>query len=383
MKMLTLQCKNNFFISAFKTGFDMTGNPNGRYFGSQIANTTRKIILHAGMVCMTFAMVALTGCSRKQNNDGPQYHTSAEALKDYSSYLSSLTAKKDVDTQELIRLTQEWKSLDENIKSQFFLNAYSDRAGHDDSAYVHTRETITAMLGDLVDTRKRTLSDYIEVVAALRETKHEPRTDSLVASIHHFYDSMAGTPTYGTNNTTTIVRYEQMLSDALSKGLHTKQDVFAFLKAEDKAFRSFLEHLPTLGNISLTTVRDNSSLVMKQIVDLAGEDKKVLTPAEAVTLLTMRNNRRLIQNAQQCVSDIRSGKVGKDDQAPAYLWMLLQPWITFDAYAFSLMSEGQMKAMRSLAKDNPTSIHRLGDPEFPISVEDLPALLMKTFLTMQ
>jgi hypothetical protein len=94
--------------------------------------------------------------------------------------LSNLTAKKDVDTQELIRLAQEWKSLDENIKSQYFLNAYSDRAVHDDSAYVHTREAITAMLGDLEDTRKRTLSDYIEVVAALRETKQEARNEFFV-----------------------------------------------------------------------------------------------------------------------------------------------------------------------------------------------------------
>jgi hypothetical protein len=168
MKMLTLQCKNNFFISAFKTGFDMTGNPNGRYFGSQIANTTRKIILHAGMVCMTFAMVALTGCSRKQNNDGPQYHTSAEALKDYSSYLSNLATKKDVDTQELIRLAQEWKSLDENIKSQFFLNAYSDRAGHDDSAYVHTREAITLLT---MRNNRRLIQNARQCVSDIRSGK--------------------------------------------------------------------------------------------------------------------------------------------------------------------------------------------------------------------
>jgi hypothetical protein len=86
-----------------------------------------------------------------------------------------------------------------------------------------------------------------------------------------------------------------------------------------------------------------------------------------------------MQNALQCVNDITTGKVGKDEQAAAYMWMLLQPWVSFDSYAFTLMSEAQLKTMRILATQ--TCIAKLGYPDFPISPDDLPGLLIKTFIT--
>ena len=334
------------------------------------------------MVCLVISSASLLGCSGKQDNS-KQYKDTTEALEDYKSCLSLLSSKKDVDTKTLITLTRDWKSLDKALSTQFFSQAFSKDAGQEDSVYLQTREAILDALDDAVDSRKRSLSDYLDVVTALNERPHETMTDSLIQSVHHFYASMDATPTYGVGNAATVVRYEQVLTEALTQGIHTKQEVFTFLRAEDKAFRSFLEHLPTLGNISLTTVRDNSSLVLKQIVDLADEQHAVFTPTEAVTILTMRNNRRLIQNARQCVGDIQSGKVGKDEQAPAFLWMLLQPWITFDSYAFSLMSEEQLQTMRQLAKDTPGCITKLGNPDFPIDTNDLPALLIKTFIHMQ
>jgi len=88
-----------------------------------------------------------------------------------------------------------------------------------------------------------------------------------------------------------------------------------------------------------------------------------------------------MQNALQCVNDITTGKVGKDEQAAAYMWMLLQPWVSFDSYAFTLMSEAQLKTMRILATQTQKCIDKLGNPDFPISPDDLPGLLIKTFIT--
>lgn len=160
-----------------------------------------------------------------------------------------------------------------------------------------------------------------------------------------------------------------------------KRDLFTFLRNEDRAFRSFLGHLPTLGGIPLAKVRDGSSALMKEMIGLCQGDKPSFTTSEVVILLTMRNNRRLLQNALQCVNDINSRKVKGGDQSAAYLWMLLQPWISFDGFALSLMSDAQRGTLRTLAAETPKCIVKLGKPQFPIDTDELPSLLIKTTIT--
>jgi hypothetical protein len=359
----------------------MISNPTGRQFilnPSQKFSNLRGYLSKAMMLILLFTLV---GCSSKSGKANFSYKDPAEALEGYESYLTKVSNKKDVKTKELISLMQEWKELDDTIVNRFFANAYSDDATANDSSFVHMREQIIDNFTKLVDTRKRSLADYLDIVTEIKTVQPDTATRSLMMYMHRFYGAMDKTPTYKLGNAATVLRYEQALTDVLDKGIRSKQDVFAFLKAEDKSFRSFLEHLPSLGNIQLTKVRDNTSLVLKQVVDLADEKVEVFSQKEIVTILTMRNNRRLIQNSLQCVNDIRAGKVGEGDQSAAYMWMLLQPWVSFDAHAFSLMSEAQLKTMRIIATETPQCITKLGNPDFPIDPNELPALLIKTFIT--
>lgn len=359
----------------------MTSNPSRHQIKTSLITNYPKIILRASVACLTIMVLTLTACSGKQEAEQKQYRDATEALSDYKSYLQKISSSKSATTKEIITLAKEWKELDDNIAKQFFEKAYTEEAGASDSIYINTRIACVDALGNLAEKEKRSLADYLDLVTALNEQRGDSITQELVKSVHQFYGKLDATPSYGVGNAETVVRYERTLQDALDKGLHSKQDVFAFLKAEDKAFRSFLEHLPTLGNIPLEKVRDNSSLVMKQIVDLAAEENGVFQPTEVVTILTMRNNRRLLQNALQCVNDIRSGMVSKGGQSAAYMWMLLQPWVSFDSYAFSMMSEAQMKTMQILAKETSGCIDKLGKPDFPFDIEELPSLLIRTFIS--
>lgn len=120
---------------------------------------------------------------------------------------------------------------------------------------------------------------------------------------------------------------------------------------------------------------------MKEMIGLCQGDTPPFTTSEVVILLTMRNNRRLLQNALQCVNDINNRKVKGGDQSAAYLWMLLQPWISFDGFALSLMSDAQRGTLRTLAAETPKCIVKLGKPQFPIDTDELPSLLIKTTIT--
>ncbi len=359
----------------------MTSNPTERQIESLTVKTLPKIILHAGKAFIAALVFVLYGCNSDADSDKRAYRSPFDALEDYASFLERMSAIDKADSKELIELVKEWKALDDTIASRFFREPYGVGANRTDTSYLCIRDTIIMHFEDLAGSGKRTLSDYTLLVTSVSKQPADSTTAELMMSMHRFFGALDATPTYGVNAKATITKYEALLDSTLVSGFVSKTAVFDYLKSEDKAFRSFLEHLASLDNIPLTKVRDDTAETMKLIIGLASEENGMFQPTELVTILTMRNNRRLLQNALQCVNDIRTGKVGRDDRAYAYMWMIIQPWISFDSLSYSLMSETQFKTMGILAAETTKCVEKLGNPDFPIDIEELPTLLMRTFIS--
>jgi len=334
----------------------------------------------AALIPAVVLTLSVSGCKGDAPKTG-SFPSAGDALAGYETFLRSIPEHKAFSTPELVSSVQEWKTLDDSVCAAMFRDSvHTDRAAVD-SAYYSLRDSITEKLVSLVDSRRRSLRDYLDFAMAVNRPGLDSLSRKFMMSAHKFYASMDSVPVFGLDNVSTIRRYEDILDDAARRGFRDKRDLFTFLRNEDRAFRSFLSHLPTLGDIPLAKVRDGSSALMKEMIGLCQGDKPSFTTSEVVILLTMRNNRRLLQNALQCVNDINNRKVKGGDQAAAYLWMLLQPWISFDGFALSLMSDAQVGVMQVLATETPKCIDKLGNPKFPIDTDELPSLLIKTTIT--
>lgn len=353
-----------------KTDIDMTDYPS---------KTTRLRQIAALLPAVVLAL-SVSGCK----GDAPKTESfpgADDALAGYGAFLHSIPEHKAFSTTKLASSVREWKTLDDSVCAAMFRDSvHTDRAAVD-SAYFSLRDSITGKLASLVDGRKRSLRDYLDFAMAVNRPGLDSLSRQFMMSAHRFYASMDSVPVFSLDNVSTIRRYEDILDDAARRGFRDKRDLFMFLRNEDRAFRSFLGHLPTLGDIPLAKVRDGSSALMKEMIGLCQGDTPPFSTSEIVILLTMRNNRRLLQNALQCVNDINNRKVRGGDQAAAYLWMLLQPWISFDGFALSLMSDAQVGVMQVLATETPKCIDKLGNPKFPIDTDELPSLLIKTTIT--
>jgi hypothetical protein len=231
----------------------------------------------------------------------------------------------------------------------------------------------------LTDTQPRNLADYFKVISSLNNLKIDS-SYTFIQSIREIYDNSDYLTGFKCSRREILHCYEQFLSNALKNGFSSKEDFLCFLKAEDKMFRAFLEHLSGLENIQLSSLRDNTSHLIKNMISLADEKKGFFTYDELHIILSIRNSYRVIQNANQCLKDLENGKVKSAEQSSAYLWMLLQPWMTIDDVSFPLLGKSYIESLQTLAEDTPKYFSQLNSESFPLDLDILPATMIKTYI---
>lgn len=321
------------------------------------------------------AITLLASCNRSEEHG---FRSSEEAINAYTSFFQKVKNTGNVTTDKLVELAQEWYALDDSV-----INCISrdSMTAHTPVGYEIIKDSLRSRMGKLVDKRRWTLTDYLTVIEKLERVEIDTTSLLLADSIHRFYSGLDSVQTYGVNATRTIHLYQKMLDNTLEAGLHSRADIFDFLRKEDAAFRSFLEHLSAYGNIPLDDITLQTGKVIRHIIDLSMKEPPLFGKEKLVILLTVRNNRRLLQNAVACLDEIQHKRMTDSNRSTAYLWMLIQPWISFDELSYALLSEEQMRALHRLAKETSKAANSLKLSGFPLEVDELPALLVKAYIT--
>ena len=322
----------------------------------------------------------MTSCKKNTQpiSDCP---TPEQTLTDYSSFLNTITTMKDVQTAELIDCVKRWKDIDDSVTTSLKIaSQYNDNDSLPER-YFQIRNSIGKLLINMIDSKQRDFKDYLQVARALNYSKLDTTKIFSFREMRQFFKDLDRRPVYNSSARENITFYENLLNKTLSQGFSSHKDIFHFFIDEDRAFRTFLCYLPEMGKIPLSSIRDSTKKVLSNIIALSYDDSFPMDSKEILVLLTMRNNRRLIQNANQCIIDIENKKISSGDQITAYLWMLLQPWVSFDSFAYALLDESQWDEMEELADNTPKAIERLKGAEFPVEPTLLPNILIKSFIT--
>ena len=150
---------------------------------------------------------------------------------------------------------------------------------------------------------------------------------------------------------------------------------------EDRHFRTFLAHIDECSSIGMTEITNHTADICSAIYKSASRNK--LPASETLVLMSMRTDRRLILNAQVCRDALKRGKIRDAIQANAYLWMILQPYLSMDALAIAMLTPVQVQLMTDIAKDYPAIITRLeGKHLVNKDVSNkIPAQLMRLYIS--
>lgn len=334
---------------------------------------------HTLGICLLVAATLMYGC---RLSSGQPQENASQTVADSNKFLQVLGAKYTAGTQELVALVKEWRRLNIATLSDVSQDSMIVHNVHGQGRLTAFEDSVRSCMVRLIYSQERSLTDYLDVVRGLHDVEMDSLSRELAVSVRHFYHEAGNAPIYRGDAKEAVSKYKQLLETTLSDGIRTKQDAIVFLRQEDVAFRSFLNHLPVLsqGWMPLGGITQDTEQVIRRIIGLAETEPPVLSKSETVILLTMRNNRRLLQNAEACLDDLQRGLVKGGGQAAAYQWMLLRPWLSLDGFAYALMDERQILALESLATKTSGALAGLNTGGCLLETDRLPTFLIQAYL---
>lgn len=330
----------------------------------------------ANFFAASVCTLVCTSCGSANGN--ASYKTSEEAVNAYAQFLTSVKTKDNVSSSDLTALAKDWRSTHDSVTACLMRDTTMTIHGDWSRAYQTIHDSLRREFQRIVLSRPRTFADVINLKAMLSAYADDEDLTAAKNAAMPFFASLDSVPIYKGGDWSSLT-YERMLDKAIASGFHSQADLLAFIRNEDVHFRTFLSHLSE--NMAMENITRKTERCCTLAFQAAG--RKELTHKDALVYLAMRTNRRLILNAQTCITDIKRGKVKTATQAQAYFWMLLQPYTSIDGVGTALLTENDRTAMTKMSADVTQCIGRLAKltQMDEAQLKELPHLFMKVIVS--
>ncbi|MGN1220962.1 MAG: hypothetical protein ACI4TU_08485 [Candidatus Cryptobacteroides sp.] len=331
------------------------------------------LIFHLLFLCTIFIS---SSCSNGSQYD---FESSEEALREYNSFFHTLQEKSSVNSEQLAAYINRWQELSDTVFHYIEKDpAFTAHAGLS-MIFAENTDSIRVALLRLAD--KCTLSDVAYVKLHTSKYAAENELDSLKQAASNFYSSLDKNPIYYKDVREILTGYTRFLSQVKTEGIHSKKEFLNYIANEDRHFRSFLANLDKCSSMNMTDITNHTTDICTRIY--SNVSKETISADEALVYMSMRTNRRLILNAKVCHEVLKRGKIKDAPQANAYLWMMLQPYLTMDSFGVAMLTPEQSQVITDIAKDFQTIVSRL-DSKHLLDKEmsdKLPTQLMRLYIS--
>ena len=119
-----------------------------------------------------------------------------------------------------------------------------------------------------------------------------------------------------------------------------------------------MEHLSNVPVHDMQQLTEKTSRLFERLYSSVGRKSDEVND-RTMLYLTMRFNRRIMQNAIACREDILNNKKLNQQQRVSYRWMLIQPYVSIDEYSTAALTEKQREELMIISKELPTLLTRL------------------------
>lgn len=130
-----------------------------------------------------------------------------------------------------------------------------------------------------------------------------------------------------------------------------------------------MEHLSNVPVHDMQQLTEKTSRLFERLYSSVGRKSDEVND-RTMLYLTMRFNRRIMQNAIACREDILNNKKLNQQQRVSYRWMLIQPYVSIDEYSTAALTEKQREELMIISKELPTLLNRLDNQKKTKEQED-------------
>lgn len=305
----------------------------------------KKIIL--GGLFFAFTLVS---CEKH-----PAFKTSIEAIEACKKELDNLSSKTSVDTKELVNLTNEWIEIRDSSYSVFAKDPTMTIKSDKSYAYFMLSDSIRKKLEELAISKDRTLEDVMYLKLNTAAERNKVSNSKTYQEAVDFYENLDDIPIY-TSLAKTLQEYDLLLKNT---GILKKENqLLEFIKTEDRCYRSLMANLSQVTQTQLEKLTNRTARIISVLYANVGKKNNDAND-KAMLYLTMRFNRRIVQNMVACREDIANEKKLNNTQRANYRWMLIQSYMGLDSYSIAALTEKQRKTMLNITKELPVLLTKL------------------------
>ena len=241
-------------------------------------------------------------------------------------------------------------------------------------------DSICSELSRLALSKPRTYKEVLSLKERFSPYAGDVELHRSAEEIRPFFAALDKRPAYRGNKEQTLSAYRKMLAGTLNTGIHDSRDLKRFIEKEDAVFRAFLSGLHDSGSANMADITRDTEKCCSEVFLAAG--RKEITYKEALIYMALRADRRLIQNVRTCLDDIHRGEIATPEQAHAYIWMILQPYASFDGLCMTLLSPEDKKSLDRIATETPGAFETLRKilSSENNRLDELPGMLMEIFI---
>lgn len=319
-------------------------------------NKRNLVGVFVGLIIISIIVALLINAAKSHKYS---FKTSQDAIMGCREMLADLETKNSVDAKELVKIIEDWQEIQDSSYSVFSRD--SDLKIHSEPAsqYFLVSDSIRKNINRLAFEHPRGLSDVIYIKINGAPGRNKIRNSPEWKKANDFYDELDKADTYG-NAKETMTQYAHLLD--VTKDIKNEKQLLVFIKEEDKCFRSMLNFLGQIPQSYLQNITTRTGDIFNRMYGRVGVKKDSINDL-TMLYLTLRFNRRILQNAQACQRDIENGQKLSKQMAANYRWMLLQPFVTIDNYSVACLTNSQAKEMMQLSEKLPSSLAYLDGGE--------------------
>lgn len=329
------------------------------------------IRLIAFLICM---MVSSTSCTKRQ----PQKPLE-KCLNDYRHFTESICGQEDLKVSDFPSVIQFWHSYEDSIFT-FIEDSASEIQMQTLSEVAGCSHSILEKLNSVIDTRLHAYTDVLMLQNALARYDFDADIDEYAFLAQSFFASLDTVNVTPTTPMLSERHYLQFLSDYLNRDFTSWYDVLEYMTEEDYLYRQYIDDYLSHSVMTSQQIVADTEEIVGQMMD--GSHNGCFSDIELVIFMASRTNRRIIQQADTCLTSIETGKINDAQSGTKAILSALTPFTSFNALLIVVRTDEQRSKLNEIGRRIPRAMRKLEEQhiEFPEPLDSLPNQLLKEYV---